>query len=521
MTLWKCNRLKFIANSCIILLASFHARGFQCPNRAVHSSAHEDDDFSELDSGVSECIPNKIESVIEKVDDFVGDDVSLEVNPRVSDWPDQEINLVTEKSDAFLLCSSAVEDDDAFSELGPGTSDVSAKKLNLVTEKCDHFTRTNSRKKAQSSGHKDLMKAIARSFATPAKARVPSNVRMPTDNKEPGSKSISSDYRPNGEEGVGAVAKSSTTSSTESHAPHNAPTSTDGNKNISETKYPLSVSIMNIPSEVGLSKLVEAISVFGKVSGASFVTTSENFKCCYIDFEDADQCKRAVSAGKVEVGSHIFLVNPLDAVDLVAVRIKNINLRTTDSAVHSICKAAGELVGLTRTNRTCVDAFFNVRNHTCHLDIIKKLNNTVCESNCWSACELPSISNASQAGYNLHSQIADHCAKLNTELSMKRVYLQDLECLNKSVMHLKEISPPLNHSERKRVTRLKSAEWHISLGDDRKLLERSRSNRAFRQNQSQPKSIIYNSGSSNSMQQPHRRECGEVGTHGKDINPIP
>ncbi|XP_041992775.1 uncharacterized protein LOC121743525 isoform X2 [Salvia splendens] len=454
---------------------SFHAREFQSSNRAVHSSAHEDDDFSELDSGVSECLPNKIESVIEKVD-FVGDDVSLEVNPGISDWPDQEINLVTEKSDAFLvgsqvfllfpliyaimsliklcvrhflleLCSFAVEDDDAFSELGPGTSEVPAKKLNLVTEKRDHFSRTHSKKKAHSSGHKDLMKAIARSFATPStKPRVPSNVRMPNDNKEPGSKSLSSDYRPNGEEGVGAVAKSSTTSSTESHAPHNPPTSTDGNKNIFETKYPLSVSVMNIPSEVGLPKLIEAISVFGKVSGASFVTTSENFKCCNIDFEDGDSCKGAVSAGKVEVGSHTFLVNPLDAVDLVAVRIKNIKVRTTDSAVHSICKSAGELVGLTRTDRTCVDAFFNVRNHTCHQDIVKKLNNTVCESNQWSACELPSISNASEAEYNLHSQIADHCAKLNTQLSLKRIYLQDLESLNKSVMHLKDISPPLNHS---------------------------------------------------------------------------
>ncbi|KAL1558327.1 hypothetical protein AAHA92_08810 [Salvia divinorum] len=420
---------------------SFHARGFECSNRAIHSSAHEDDDFSELGSAISECIPNKIESVTEKVDDFVGDDVSLEVDPGISDWSDQEINLVTEKSDAFL-------DDDAFSELGPGTSEVSAKKLNLVTEKRDPFTRTHSHKKAHSSGHKDLMKAIARSFATPStKSRVPSNAWMPTDNKEPGSKSLSSDYRPNWEEGVGAVTKSSTPSSTEPHAPHNVPTSTDGNRNISETKYPLSVSIMNIPSEVGLPNLVEAISVFGKVSGASFVTTSESFKCCNIDFEDTNSCKRAVLAGKVEVGSHIFLVNPLDAVDLVAVRIKNINVRTTDSAVHSICKSAGELAGLTRTHRTCVDAFFNVRNHTCHQDVVKKLNNTVCESNHWSACKLPSISITSQARYKVYSQIADHCAKLNTELAMKRIYLQDLESLNKSVMHLKDISPPLNHSE--------------------------------------------------------------------------
>lgn len=36
-----------------------------------------------------------------------GDDVSLEVNPGISDWPDQEINLVTEKSDAFLVGSRA------------------------------------------------------------------------------------------------------------------------------------------------------------------------------------------------------------------------------------------------------------------------------------------------------------------------------------------------------------------------------------------------------------------------------
>lgn len=75
--------------------------------------------------------------------------------------------------------------------------------------------------------------------------------------------------------------------------------------------------------------------------------------------------------GKVEVGSRVFLVNPPDAVDLVAVRINSINARTTASAVHSISKSAGELMGLTRTSRKC-DAFFSVWNHTCHLNIVKK-----------------------------------------------------------------------------------------------------------------------------------------------------
>lgn len=257
-----------------------------------------------------------------------------------------------------------------------------------------------------SPDYKDLVKVIAKSSTTTStKSCASINVQLTIDNKESGIKSLSSDYRPNGKEGFGAITNSSTTSSTKSRAPDHTPASTDDNRKISEMKHPFSVSVKSIPSKVGLPELIEAISVFGKVSAASFVTTSDKFKCCNIEFEvniasfvpraqsfvcftsiyycklkyligcslkDAGSSRRAVMVGKVEVGSLVFIVNPIDAVDLVTVRIDNINVRTTDSAVHSICKSAGELVGLTRTSGNRVDAFFNVQNRTCHLDIVKK-----------------------------------------------------------------------------------------------------------------------------------------------------
>lgn len=77
-------------------------------------------------------------------------------------------------------------------------------------------------------------------------------------------------------------------------------------------------------------------------------------------------------AGKIAVGSQVFPINPLDTVDLVTVRIKNINEKTSDYAIHSICKSVGEFVGLTRTSKDVVDAFFNVRDHTIHLYIVEK-----------------------------------------------------------------------------------------------------------------------------------------------------
>lgn len=72
------------------------------------------------------------------------------------------------------------------------------------------------------------------------------------------------------------------------------------------------------------------------------------------------------------MGNRVFPIDHIDAVDLGMIRIKNISDKTSDYDIHSICKSVGELVGLTRTSKDCADAFFNVPNHSTHLDIVKK-----------------------------------------------------------------------------------------------------------------------------------------------------
>ncbi|EYU46791.1 hypothetical protein MIMGU_mgv1a011186mg [Erythranthe guttata] len=232
--------------------------------------------------------------------------------------------------------SSASEDDgDDFSELGPESSECSLKQIKLVTEKRDRLKKTYS-------SRRDLGGAA------------------------------SSDTRPNLKEIVASIGKGSQTSNSKIVGHDHASALADGTKKISNIESPCPVSIKNVPSTVGLSELVESVSVFGKVSGASFLNASNGFRCCNIEFEDVESSQRAILVGKVAVGSQVMPVQPVDAVDVVTIRIKNINKDTTDFAIHSRCKSVGEFVGLSRTSEDAVDAFFNVRDDKIHQNIIKK-----------------------------------------------------------------------------------------------------------------------------------------------------
>ncbi|KAL8470614.1 hypothetical protein ACS0TY_033242 [Phlomoides rotata] len=108
------------------------------------------------------------------------------------------------------------------------------------------------------------------------------------------------------------------------------PSSTDDAGKVSDIEGPLSVSIKNVPSAVGLTELVEAISIFGKVSHASFVTASNKLRCCNIEFEDVESSRKASVTGEVTVGNRVFTIDRLDAVDLATIRIRNISDKTTD-----------------------------------------------------------------------------------------------------------------------------------------------------------------------------------------------
>ncbi|KAL3648094.1 hypothetical protein CASFOL_009062 [Castilleja foliolosa] len=317
--------------------------------------------------------------------------------------------------------SSAIEDDN-FSELGPEVSEYSAKQIKLVTEKPDYVVKKKNQSRRELDGR-------------------------PT----------SSRTRPSVKAIIATMAGNAPTSDHKLAGHTGASTSSTGDdaKKIADVESPRSVIVKNIVPDVGLSVLVESISVYGKVSGASFLAASNGLRSCKIEFEDVDSSTRAISARKIAVGTQEFPVHSLDDVEIVAVRIENINEETTEYAIHSRCKAVGEFVGLARTSNDVVEAFYTVRHDTNHLNIIKKLNNTVIDSNKWSANVLtrkPPISNSSKASsddearYKLKTEIYDHFTELRKQFAMKRMHMEDLETLSLGIMHIEDFPTAVDSS---------------------------------------------------------------------------
>ncbi|XP_073283910.1 uncharacterized protein [Primulina huaijiensis] len=308
-----------------------------------------------------------------------------------------------------IICRAAycsVIEDDSFSELGPETSDCSAKQIKLVTEKPEYFLKPDPSRKGLAS------------------------------------RSNSSDNRPKSKAAVSAPFRASPTSRPKPGENSDASISPDDSSEISDMESAHSVAIKNICSTVDLSELVEAISVFGKVTGALFVNASNGLKCCHIKFESVDSSRQAVLAGKISVGSQDFPVHPLDTVDVLAVRIKNISQNTSDHDIHRICKSLGELVGLARMSKDSVDAFFTARSEKIHVNMLKRLNSTVLNDCGWSADILRSNSSDEGGRCKLESQISDQISGMRRQNMMDKINLEDLETLLFSILHIQEQDPP-------------------------------------------------------------------------------
>ncbi|KAL3827781.1 hypothetical protein ACJIZ3_016583 [Penstemon smallii] len=286
--------------------------------------------------------------------------------------------------------SSAIEDDD-FAELGPQISKFSAKQIKLVTEKPEYFEKKVSCKKKLTgkpapSGGRPKIKDIISTLG----------VASPNSEVKLSGRSLVSE-------------------------------SPDDTNKASHIEKSHSTSIINIPPKVGLSELIEAISVFGKVSSASFITASDGLR---------KSRSRAISAGKIALGSQLLQVCPLDAVHLVAVRIKNINYNTTDSEILSTCKSIGGFVGLSKTGKDAIDTFFNVKNDSVRVKLLQALNNTVFHGSRWSANiqVSPMEKDRSKLGF----KIFDHLSELKWQHVLKRLHLEDLEMINAGIMHIED-----------------------------------------------------------------------------------
>ncbi|XP_059659385.1 uncharacterized protein LOC132306147 [Cornus florida] len=216
------------------------------------------------------------------------------------------------------------------------------------------------------------------------------------------------------------------------------------NKSASNLKGSRSITVQNVPSLIKLSHLIEAISIFGKISSASMRSVPNELDCCDVEFECVESSRRAASVGGITVKSFQLPIHAhLDA-ETVTIRIKNISSETTVPAIHSKCVSIGSLEGLSRAKNDAVDAFYSVQHELESQSILKKLNGTVINDCRWSANLLPSessplvMTDSEDAKCDIGLQISTRLAELKEEICMKKIYFEDLESLHAAIMHLED-----------------------------------------------------------------------------------
>uniref|UniRef100_A0A5B7BG13 RRM domain-containing protein n=1 Tax=Davidia involucrata TaxID=16924 RepID=A0A5B7BG13_DAVIN len=301
---------------------------------------------------------------------------------------------------------SSADEDDEFSELGPPVAQGVSTMLKLVTEKPEPFRKTDLARKVfpgrslpgeSSLSLRDIFSNMGRPSPTP-------QIKLENHNDVSGF-SVNSN-------------------------------------SASNFKNSRSITIENIPSIVDLSQLIEAISIFGKISSVSMRTVPNEFDCCDVLFESAESSSRAISKGRITVRRFQLPIRPLHVPETVTIRIKNISSETTDPAIHSMCTSIGSLEGLARAKKDAVDAFYRVKDDLGSQSILKKLNDTVIDDCQWSAHLLPRdftpvvMTNNEDAKYKLGLQISSDLAELRRDIYMKKNYSEDLEWLHLAIVHL-------------------------------------------------------------------------------------
>lgn len=309
-------------------------------------------------------------------------------------------------------------DDNDFSDLGPPVERAFGQ-LKLVTEKRDPFLKLdNGRKVAPRNSHRKSMQQVMGKISTL---------------DEPHQSEFGSDD---------ASGSAYTTSDT---------ASMDGRR---------SISVRNVPSKVGLSQLVEAVSVFGELCAASVRHLPGLLSCWDLQFESLESCNRAVRAGVLTIGSSRFPIQPSRISMVVTIRIEGISKDASFCKINLICKQVGMIEGLAWVSKDSIDALFAVENDTELELILKKLNGTIVGGRSLSASLLhrssssPSISENEDARCKTALQISNYLTELKMQPRGKKVdwkelhvHMADLQMLHEGIMHLEDLPSIVDTSD--------------------------------------------------------------------------
>lgn len=196
----------------------------------------------------------------------------------------------------------------------------------------------------------------------------------------------------------------------------------------------------------------EGISASGKISNAFVKNVPTQLESCDV-LESPESSTRATSVGGTTVTGIHLPIRPMHASETVTIRISNISTKTADAMIHSICKSVGPLEGLLRKKASEVKAFFIVKNNLDPQSILEQLDCKIVDKCQWSACVSTEDSGSApmtikdnsqcklddrqcKLGDQISSSIADVKRQILREFLMKKLYLEDLENLHVSLVHL-------------------------------------------------------------------------------------
>ncbi|KAG7566718.1 hypothetical protein ISN44_As10g032440 [Arabidopsis suecica] len=119
---------------------------------------------------------------------------------------------------------------------------------------------------------------------------------------------------------------------------------------------------------------------------------------------------------------------------VLVIRIGNLNSKTADSMIHSMCLSICPLEGLARVNEDTVDVLFRVKNRNEADSILEELKDATVDNSQWTVEIVPEAEEGlkNQMGMRITSCYED----LDKQLVMQRILGKDLEVLLHSVMHL-------------------------------------------------------------------------------------
>ncbi|XP_023638468.1 uncharacterized protein LOC17886701 [Capsella rubella] len=120
---------------------------------------------------------------------------------------------------------------------------------------------------------------------------------------------------------------------------------------------------------------------------------------------------------------------------VVVIRIGNLNSKTADSMIHSMCLSVGPLEGLARVKEDTVDVSYRVKNLNEADSILEELKDTAVDNSQWTAKIVPPEAEETSKG-EMGLRITNCYKELDKQLLMQHILGKDLQILLHSVMHL-------------------------------------------------------------------------------------